>query len=70
MESGRCQEFLESGIADLEKLDLVCSGIVNRVLAVVVDTCKPQVWKGAQGKYTQWRKFVCVSMSSTRSAQS
>ena len=33
--------MLESGIADLEKLDLVCSGIVNRVLAVVVDTCKP-----------------------------
>ena len=35
--------MLESGIADLEKVDLVCSGIVNRVLAVVVDTCKPQV---------------------------
>ena len=35
--------MLESGIADLEKVDLVCSGMVNRVLAVVVDTCKPQV---------------------------
>ena len=34
--------MLESGIADLEKVDLVCSGIVNRVQAVVVDTCKPQ----------------------------
>ena len=34
--------MLESGIADLEKVDLVCSGMVNRVLAVVVDTCKPQ----------------------------
>ena len=34
--------MLESGIADLERVDLVCSGIVNRVLAVVVDTCKPQ----------------------------
>ena len=34
--------MLESGIADLEKVDLVCSGIVNRVLAVVVETCKPQ----------------------------
>ena len=42
MESGRCLELLESGIADLEKVDLVCSGIVNRVLAVVVETCKPQ----------------------------
>ena len=34
--------MLGSGIADLEMVDLVCSGIVNRVLVVVVDTCKPQ----------------------------
>ena len=26
----------------LEKVDLVCSWMVNRVLAVVVETCKPQ----------------------------
>ena len=34
--------MLESGISDLEKVDLVCSGMANRVLAVVVETCKPQ----------------------------
>ena len=34
--------MLESGIADLEKVDLVESGMVNRVLAVVVETCRPQ----------------------------